>query len=162
MKYPSIMDASEVGGEDDAENIFAMVKKCVKQVYTTDGDIFEPDQLDAGELDTFINSMNSGQFRKINEFFGSPYESREIPTVVKRLRGESDRKSLKGAQPLHDIDAILSWPIWLQVLLTVVGAIAAYWFVRQFGEDSNLDERVTSLVLRLIQTANSERAEESR
>ena len=30
------------------------------------------------------------------------------------------------------IDAILSWPIWLQVLLAVVGAIAAYWFVRQF------------------------------
>ena len=45
--------------------------------------------------------------RKINEFFGSPYESREIPTVIKRLRGESDRRNLKGARPLHDIDAIL-------------------------------------------------------
>ena len=45
--------------------------------------------------------------RKINEFFGSPYESREIPVVINRLRGESDRRNLKGAQPLHDIDAIL-------------------------------------------------------
>ena len=45
--------------------------------------------------------------RKINEFFGSPYESREIPAVINRLRGESDRRNLKGAQPLHNIDAIL-------------------------------------------------------
>ena len=96
MRYPTIMDASEVGGEDDAENIFAMVKKCVKQVYTTDGDIFEPDQLDAGELDTFINSMNSGQFRKINEFFdGMPKLGMDVTyrcpvcskSMSKRLEG---------------------------------------------------------------------------
>ena len=96
MRYPTIMDASEVGGEDDAENIFAMVKKCVKQVYTTDGDIFEPDQLDAGELDNFINSMNSGQFRKINEFFdGMPKLGMDVTyrcpvcskSLSKRLEG---------------------------------------------------------------------------
>ena len=46
--------------------------------------------------------------RKVNEFFGSPYESREIPTVIKRLKGESDRRNLKGAKPLHDIEDILS------------------------------------------------------
>ena len=31
-------------------------------MYTTDGDIYEPEQLDEGELDNFINSMNTGQF----------------------------------------------------------------------------------------------------
>lgn len=46
-----------------------MIKTCIKQVYTTDGDIYEPDQLDEGELDNFINSMNTGQFAKINGFF---------------------------------------------------------------------------------------------
>ena len=96
MRYPTIMDASEVGTDVDAENIFAMVKKCVKQVYTTDGDIFEPDQLDAGELDNFINSMNSGQFRKINEFFdGMPKLGMDVTyrcpvcskSMSKRLEG---------------------------------------------------------------------------
>ena len=68
MRYPTLEDTGQMT-QQDVDTMFQMIKTCIKQVYTTDGDIFEPDQLDEGELDNFINSMNTGQFGKINEFF---------------------------------------------------------------------------------------------
>ena len=68
MRYPTLEDTGAMT-QQDVDTMFMMIKTCIKQVYTTDGDIFEPDQLDEGELDNFINSMNTGQFGKINEFF---------------------------------------------------------------------------------------------
>ena len=68
MRYPTLEDTGSMT-QQDVDTMFMMIKTCIKQVYTTDGDIFEPDQLDEGELDNFINSMNTGQFGKINEFF---------------------------------------------------------------------------------------------
>ena len=68
MRYPTLEDTGQMT-QQDVDTMFQMIKTCIKQVYTTDGDIYEPDQLDEGELDNFINSMNTGQFGKINEFF---------------------------------------------------------------------------------------------
>ena len=68
MRYPTFEDTGSMT-QQDVDTMFMMIKTCIKQVYTTDGDIYEPDQLDEGELDNFINSMNTGQFGKINEFF---------------------------------------------------------------------------------------------
>ena len=68
MRYPTLEDTGDLATQD-VDTMFAMIKTCIKQVYTTDGDIYEPDQLDEGELDNFINSMNTGQFAKINGFF---------------------------------------------------------------------------------------------
>ena len=68
MRYPTLEDTGSMT-QQDVDTMFMMIKTCIKQVYSTDGDIYEPDQLDEGELDNFINSMNTGQFGKINEFF---------------------------------------------------------------------------------------------
>ena len=68
MRYPTLEDTGDLATQD-VDTMFAMIKTCIKQVYTTDGDIYEPEQLDEGELDNFINSMNTGQFAKINGFF---------------------------------------------------------------------------------------------
>ena len=68
MRYPTLEDTGDLATQD-VDTMFSMIKTCIKQVYTTEGDIFEPDQLDEGELDNFINSMNTGQFAKINAFF---------------------------------------------------------------------------------------------
>ena len=68
MRYPTLEDTGSMT-QQDVDTMFMMIKTCIKQVYTTDGDIYEPDQLDEGELDNFINSMNTRQFGKINEFF---------------------------------------------------------------------------------------------
>ena len=68
MRYPTLEDTGDMT-QQDVDTMFSMIKTCIKQVYTTDGDIYEPDQLDEGELDNFINSMNTGQFAKINGFF---------------------------------------------------------------------------------------------
>lgn len=68
MRYPTLEDTGDLATQD-VDTMFSMIKTCIKQVYTTDGDIYEPDQLDEGELDNFINSMNTGQFSKINGFF---------------------------------------------------------------------------------------------
>ena len=68
MRYPTLEDTGSMT-QQDVDTMFMMIKTCIKQVYTTDGDIYEPDQLDEGELDNFINSMNTGQFGKLNEFF---------------------------------------------------------------------------------------------
>jgi len=96
MRYPTLGDTDGVEDIEDVDTMFSMVKKCIKQVYTDTGDIFEPDQLDAGELDTFLNSMNSEQFKMVNDFFtNAPKLSMEVPyrcpvcskSLSKRLEG---------------------------------------------------------------------------
>ena len=96
MRYPTLGDTEGVTDVEDVDTMFGMVKKCIKQIYTDGGDIFEPSQLDAGELDEFLNSMNSEQFSKVNEFFtNAPKLSMDVPyrcpvcskSLSKRLEG---------------------------------------------------------------------------
>ena len=68
MRYPTLEDTGTIQTED-VDSMFGMIKTCIKQIYTTEGEIYEPKDLDEGEIDTFINSMNAGQFAKVNEFF---------------------------------------------------------------------------------------------
>ena len=43
MRYPTLEDTGQMT-QQDVDTMFQMIKTCIKQVYTTDGDIFEPDQ----------------------------------------------------------------------------------------------------------------------
>ena len=45
MRYPTLEDTGSMT-QQDVDTMFMMIKTCIKQVYTTDGDIYEPDQLD--------------------------------------------------------------------------------------------------------------------
>ena len=66
MKYPNI-DSLAIQ-EETVEDTFKLVSKSIKKIYNTE-DVWDSSTTTEGEFMTFIESMNSKQFAKIQEFF---------------------------------------------------------------------------------------------
>ena len=67
MKYPDIKNINIIDA-DSAITGMNIVRNCVDMVFTKD-ETFERDSFTDEELDEFIDSLNSDQFKKIKEFF---------------------------------------------------------------------------------------------
>lgn len=63
MRYPVISIA-----ESTDDDIMGTIKNCIEMIYTEE-ETFERDTFSSAELDEFIDSLNSEQFRKIKNFF---------------------------------------------------------------------------------------------
>lgn len=66
MKYPNI-DSLAIQ-EETVEDTFKLVSKSIKKIYNTE-DVWDSSTTTEDEFMTFIESMNSKQFSKIQEFF---------------------------------------------------------------------------------------------
>ena len=73
MKFPeldAIQKYSTVEGELQAENIFKLIIDCIE--YISDGDeIYQAKDHTKKELNVFLESLSTGQFNSIREFFES-------------------------------------------------------------------------------------------
>ena len=67
MKYPDIKNINIIDA-DSAITGMNIVRNCVDMVFTKD-ETFERDSFTDEELEEFIDSLNSDQFKKIKEFF---------------------------------------------------------------------------------------------
>ena len=73
MKYPSMESVQRYNIEGDtmkSEDIFKLITDCVDYIWDGD-DIFKAKDHSKKELNDFIDSLSSGQFEKIREFFES-------------------------------------------------------------------------------------------
>jgi hypothetical protein len=73
MTYPTIDSFLETGIETiTADNMLDVIGSCVLQIYEEKGEkIYQAKDQTKKELTDFIESMNSGQFRKLQSFFDS-------------------------------------------------------------------------------------------
>ena len=71
MTYPTIDSFLESGIEKiDANNMLDVIGSCVLQIYENKGEkVYQAKDQTKKELTEFIESMNSGQFRKLQSFF---------------------------------------------------------------------------------------------
>jgi len=67
MDYPRV-DTVNIFKDDDAETAFEIIKDCVRQVYDAEN-VHDKNDMDAGELNEFLESMSHDQFVKVQEFF---------------------------------------------------------------------------------------------
>ena len=67
MKYPDINAINITGISTEAAGM-DIIKDCVEMIYT-EGDMWERNSITDEELDEFIDSLNSQQFKMIRDFF---------------------------------------------------------------------------------------------
>ena len=73
MKYPSMESVQKYNIEGDtmkSEDIFKLIVDCVDYIWDGD-DIFQAKDHSKKELNEFLDSLSSGQFEKIKDFFES-------------------------------------------------------------------------------------------
>lgn len=85
MKYPTLSIMGEFANYNEetdnaAEMSFAMIKKCIDTIFTKDGEVHEASKASDEELTTFVDSMNTDQFQKLQKFFD------EMPTVKHTIK----------------------------------------------------------------------------
>ena len=85
MKYPTLEIMGDFANFDEekdnaAEMSFDMIKRCIETIFTTDGEVHEASQTSDEELTTFVDSMNTDQFLKLQKFFD------EMPVVKHTIK----------------------------------------------------------------------------
>ena len=100
MKYPDIKNINIIDA-DSAITGMNIVRNCVDMVFTKD-ETFERDSFTDEELEEFIDSLNSDQFKKIKEFFDT------MPTLKYTTKykcgtcGEEKETILQGLSSFFD------------------------------------------------------------
>jgi len=92
MTYPTIDSFLESGIEKiDATNMLDVIGSCVLQIYEEKGEkVYEAKDQTKKELTDFIESMNSGQFKKLQSFFDTmPKLKHEVKVKNPKTKKES-------------------------------------------------------------------------
>ena len=73
MTYPTIDSFTETGLQEiNASNMTSLISGCIMQIYEDDGEkVYEAKDQTQKELQEFIESMNTSQFKKVQHFFDS-------------------------------------------------------------------------------------------
>jgi hypothetical protein len=92
MTYPTIDSFLESGIENiTANNMLDVIGSCILQIYEQKGEkVYEAKDQTKKELTEFIESMNSAQFKKVQEFFDTmPKLKHEIKVKNPKTKKES-------------------------------------------------------------------------
>ena len=94
MRYPDIKDINIVD-VDSAITGMNIIKNCVDMVFTKN-ETYERDSFSEEELDEFIDSLNSEQFKKIKDFFDTMPTLRHTVKYKCGTCGEEKETILQG------------------------------------------------------------------
>ena len=83
MAYPSIDSFSNTGITDiTAENMLDVISSCIYQVYDKKGEeVFDAKDQSKKELTEFIESLNTSQFRAVQQFFDTMPKLKHVVTI---------------------------------------------------------------------------------
>ena len=94
MKYPS-MDMfvkNNFSDQPDVENVFELAIDCIDQIFEGE-EVYEAKESSRGELMDFLETMNSAQFKQIQEFFETmPKLSHTLKVTNPNTKVESEVK----------------------------------------------------------------------
>ena len=80
MKYPSMIDISKYGNKTKTVDLtFGVIKDCLESIFDSE-QVYE--DMPKKELDTFIESMNTEQFGKMQKFFDTMPKLKHTITVT--------------------------------------------------------------------------------
>ena len=98
MQYPQFETALGMNSDSDTENIFTMIKRSIKQIY--DGDtLHERTDFNDKELDTFIESLSTAHFQKLQAFFET------MPRVRHEVKFKNPKTKKNNTVTLEGLNA---------------------------------------------------------
>ena len=94
MKYPSLNEfiKNNFGAmqEMNVDDTFDLIASCIDQVYSEE-ETWASEECTKKELTTFVESLNSGQFKKVEKFFETmPKLSHTVKVTNPNTKVESD------------------------------------------------------------------------
>lgn len=98
MKYPKVETTTNIAGVEGEKLVdatFDLIGESIE--YIMDGeDIHKPTDYTKVEIDDFLNSLSSEQFKKVQEFFETMPKLRKEVTAKCKKCGKKDHKILEG------------------------------------------------------------------
>lgn len=95
MDYPIVNNLVDITNMGETEAAFAMIKKCIRQVYDMEN-VYEKNDMEDKELDGFIDSMTHDQFQKIQVFFNTMPKVKHLVKVKNPNTGVESEVVLQG------------------------------------------------------------------
>ena len=95
MKPPSLDNVNGVANKNQIDVVMEIVRECLVEIIQGK-DVFSAQDHTKGELDEFLNSLNSGQFQKIQTYYESlPKMKQDIEYTCPKC-GETKKETLEG------------------------------------------------------------------
>ena len=95
LKPPTIDNVIGVGKKNQIELVMEIVRECLIEIIEGK-DVFSAQDHSREELDEFLNSLNSGQFKKIQDYYESlPKMKQDIEYTCPKC-GETKKETLEG------------------------------------------------------------------
>ena len=101
MKYPCLKDMTGFNDEGEVKNLFEMIKRCVHEVRQGDT-IYNRVDISDKELDEFIDSMSSGNFEDITNFFSTMPKLIHVVEVKNPKTKKMSEIPIEGLQSFFD------------------------------------------------------------
>ena len=101
MRYPQFDLINLGGGAGETEYIFKMIKSCINQVYEGDT-IHERSDFTDKDLDTFIESLTSEHFAKLQTFFETMPRLRHEVKFKNPKTKKQNKMTLEGMQSFFE------------------------------------------------------------
>ena len=98
MKYPCLKDMTGFDDEGEITNLFEMIKRCVHEVRQGDT-IYNRVDISDKELDEFIDSMSSGNFEDITNFFST------MPKLIHVVEVKNPKTKKKSEIPIEGLQS---------------------------------------------------------
>ena len=97
LSPPSIdtVIASTVGGKNQVDMVLEIVRECLIEIIQGK-DVFSAQDHTREELDEFLNSLNSGQFQNIQNYYESLPKMRQVITYTCPHCGKTETETLEG------------------------------------------------------------------
>tara|TARA_B100000900_G_scaffold384111_1_gene372652 strand:+ start:728 stop:1435 length:708 start_codon:yes stop_codon:yes gene_type:complete len=101
MKYPVLNDMKNLGDQSkEIENVFGLLKTCIHEIH--DGDtIYNKIDMSEQELEEFIDSLNTGQFESLMDFF------KTMPKLRHAIAVTNPKTKKRGEVMLEGLDSFL-------------------------------------------------------
>ena len=95
LKPPSLDSVIGAANKSQIELVMEIVRECLVEIIQGE-DVFSAQDHTKGELDEFLNSLNSGQFQKIQTYYESlPKMKQDIEYTCPKC-GETKKETLEG------------------------------------------------------------------
>ena len=101
MKYPTMDGIVKYSAKDTkaVDLTFGVIKDCLECIFD-ENEVYE--DMSKKELDEFIESMNTEQFAKVQEFFDTMPKVRHVVKVTNPNTGNDNEIVLEGMQSFLD------------------------------------------------------------
>ena len=97
LDYPRVDTLSKLQDLSEGEAGFAIVKDCISQIHDAEN-VYAKSDMDAKELDEFIDSLTHSQFEKVQEFFDTMPKVKHTVNVKNPNTGVMNEIVVEGMQ----------------------------------------------------------------